>query len=73
MISLIGPHQANAIERRLIDHPAIGHEKIQAHRIICGDSTTLQGQERDIVEPDRRDDAMRGEKRSLGRLAPLLS
>lgn len=49
VISLIGPHQARAIERRLIDHPDVGHEKIQAHRIICGDSTTLQGQERDIV------------------------
>ncbi len=49
VISLIGSHQAEAIERALMEHPEIGPEQIQRHRIICGDSSTLQGQERDIV------------------------
>jgi very-short-patch-repair endonuclease len=49
VISLIGRHQADAIERALMESPDVGLEKMQAHSIICGDSTALQGQERDIV------------------------
>jgi very-short-patch-repair endonuclease len=49
VISLIGRHQADAIERALMESPDIGPEQMQGHRLICGDSTTLQGQERDIV------------------------
>jgi very-short-patch-repair endonuclease len=49
VISLIGRHQADAIERALMESPGIGPEKLQAHGIICGDSSTLQGQERDII------------------------
>jgi very-short-patch-repair endonuclease len=49
VISLIGRHQAEVIERALMESPDVGLEKMQAHRIICGDSSSLQGQERDIV------------------------
>lgn len=49
VISLVGSVQAEQIERALIAHPMIGHEAIERHRIICGDSRTMQGQERDIV------------------------
>jgi REase_MTES_1575/AAA domain len=49
MPRLIGRHQADAIERALMESPHVGVEKLQAHSITCGDSTTLQGQERDIV------------------------
>lgn len=49
VISLVGSVQAEQIERALIAHPLIGHEAIERHRIICGDSRTMQGQERDIV------------------------
>lgn len=49
VISLLGVKQAETIERMLMAHPDIGVEKMRAHRIICGDSATLQGQERDIV------------------------
>ena len=49
VISLVGSVQAEQVERALIAHPMIGHEAIERHRIICGDSRTMQGQERDIV------------------------
>ncbi|MGP9820041.1 AAA domain-containing protein [Salinarimonas sp. NSM] len=49
VISLVGSVQAEQVERALISHPMIGHEAIERHRIICGDSRTMQGQERDIV------------------------
>jgi hypothetical protein len=32
-----------------MESPGIGPEEMQAHSIICGDSSTLQGQERDII------------------------
>ena len=49
VISLVGSTQADNIERALLSDPRIGHEAIERHRIVCGDSRTMQGQERDIV------------------------
>ncbi|WP_375596625.1 AAA domain-containing protein [Algihabitans albus] len=49
VISLVGADQAQHIHRRLIEHPLVGHEGIDRHQIVCGDSRTLQGQERDII------------------------
>ena len=47
VISLIGAEQALYIQKRLMDR--IGEAAIVRHRIICGDSATFQGDERDIV------------------------
>jgi len=49
VISLIGGEQADHIERLLMDDPRIGTEVIDRHKIVCGDSRTMQGQERSIV------------------------
>jgi len=49
VISLIGGEQAELIERRLMEDPRIGTRLIDRHRILCGDSRTMQGQESDIV------------------------
>ena len=47
VISLIGPHQAEYIRAKLSE--TIGEELMQRHAILCGDSATFQGTERDIV------------------------
>ncbi|MGO8975289.1 MAG: AAA domain-containing protein, partial [Steroidobacteraceae bacterium] len=47
VISLVGAEQAEHIRARLSD--SIGEEIIQRHAILCGDSATFQGSERDIV------------------------
>jgi len=47
VISLIGAEQAEYIRSRLSEK--IGEEIMQRHSILCGDSATFQGSERDIV------------------------
>jgi very-short-patch-repair endonuclease len=47
VISLIGAEQALYIQKLLMDR--IGEAAMIRHRIVCGDSATLQGDERDIV------------------------
>jgi very-short-patch-repair endonuclease len=47
VISLVGADQAEHIRSRLSE--AIGEEIMQRHSILCGDSATFQGTERDIV------------------------
>jgi transcription elongation GreA/GreB family factor/very-short-patch-repair endonuclease len=47
VISLIGSEQAEFIRAKLSE--AIGEELMQRHAILCGDSATFQGTERDIV------------------------
>ncbi|HUS95781.1 MAG TPA: AAA domain-containing protein [Hyphomicrobiaceae bacterium] len=47
VISLIGSEQANFIRAKLSDE--LGEELMQRHSILCGDSATFQGTERDIV------------------------
>jgi len=47
VISLIGSDQAEYIRARLSE--AIGEELMQRHAILCGDSATFQGTERDVV------------------------
>ncbi|WP_244549230.1 AAA domain-containing protein [Bradyrhizobium canariense] len=47
VISLIGGHQAALIQKMLLDR--IGEVAFIHHGIVCGDSATLQGNERDIV------------------------
>jgi superfamily I DNA and/or RNA helicase len=47
VISVIGSKQAALINRMLLD--AVGEEVVLRHRIVCGDSATFQGNERDIV------------------------
>src|SRR5262249_13816052 len=47
VISLIGKEQADYIRQRLSE--TIGEEIMQRHAILCGDSATFQGSERDIV------------------------
>jgi transcription elongation GreA/GreB family factor/very-short-patch-repair endonuclease len=47
VISLIGSEQADFIRGKLSE--AIGEELMQRHSILCGDSATFQGTERDIV------------------------
>jgi very-short-patch-repair endonuclease/transcription elongation GreA/GreB family factor len=47
VISLIGNEQADHIRQRLSD--TIGEEIMQRHAILCGDSATFQGTERDII------------------------
>ena len=49
VISLIGGEQAELIERRLMEDARVGTSMIDRHRILCGDSRTMQGQERNIV------------------------
>src|SRR5262249_33971017 len=47
VISLIGAQQAEYIRAKLSE--TIGEELMQRHAILCGDSATFQGTERDIV------------------------
>jgi very-short-patch-repair endonuclease len=47
VISLIGGHQAAMIQKMLLER--IGEASFMHHGIVCGDSATLQGNERDIV------------------------
>ena len=47
VISLVGAEQAEHIRARLSE--TIGEEIMQRHAILCGDSATFQGSERDIV------------------------
>jgi very-short-patch-repair endonuclease len=47
VISLIGSQQAEHIRAKLSD--TVGEEFMQRHAILCGDSATFQGTERDIV------------------------
>jgi len=47
VVSLIGSKQAKAIQDQLLVE--LGEDKYQAHDIACGDATTFQGKERDIV------------------------
>jgi very-short-patch-repair endonuclease len=47
VISLIGAQQAEYIRAKLSE--MIGEELMQRHAILCGDSATFQGTERDIV------------------------
>jgi very-short-patch-repair endonuclease len=47
VISLVGAEQAEHIRSRLSEE--IGEEIMQRHSILCGDSATFQGSERDIV------------------------
>ena len=49
VISLIGGEQAQLIERKLMEDPRVGTETMRRLRIVCGDSRTMQGQERSIV------------------------
>ncbi|MDZ7852319.1 MAG: AAA domain-containing protein [Halomonas sp.] len=49
VISLLGNHQADLIERKLIEDYRIGPEKIAEREIIVGDARTMQGQERSVV------------------------
>jgi very-short-patch-repair endonuclease len=47
VISLIGADQAHYIQKMLMER--VGEAAMVRHRIICGDSASLQGDERDIV------------------------
>ncbi len=47
VISLIGADQARFIQKLLMER--IGEAAMIRHRIVCGDSATMQGDERDIV------------------------
>jgi very-short-patch-repair endonuclease len=47
VISLIGAEQSDFIRAKLSE--IIGEELMQRHSILCGDSATFQGTERDIV------------------------
>jgi very-short-patch-repair endonuclease/transcription elongation GreA/GreB family factor len=47
VISLIGAQQAEYIRAKLSE--SIGEELMQSHGILCGDSASFQGTERDVV------------------------
>ena len=47
VISLIGDKQAKHINDRL--NVALGFDAMEKHRIMCGNASTFQGQERDII------------------------
>lgn len=47
VISLIGADQAVYIQKLLMER--IGEAAMVRHRVVCGDSATMQGDERDIV------------------------
>lgn len=49
VISLLGNHQADLIERMLIEDSRVGPEKIAERDIIVGDARIMQGQERSVV------------------------
>lgn len=47
VISLVGADQAHYIQKLLMER--IGEAAMVKHRVVCGDSATLQGDERDVV------------------------
>lgn len=47
VISMIGDKQAKFVQERLVE--AVGTEAIARHRIMCGNASTFQGQERDVI------------------------
>jgi transcription elongation GreA/GreB family factor/very-short-patch-repair endonuclease len=47
VISMIGRKQAERIQKLLLD--SIGQETYMRHEIVCGDSATFQGREKDII------------------------
>jgi very-short-patch-repair endonuclease len=47
VISMIGDKQAKLVQDRLVAE--VGTEAIARHRIMCGNASTFQGQERDVV------------------------
>jgi very-short-patch-repair endonuclease/transcription elongation GreA/GreB family factor len=47
IISMIGDKQAKLVQDRLIAE--VGTEVITKHRIMCGNASTFQGQERDVI------------------------
>jgi very-short-patch-repair endonuclease len=47
VIALIGTAQAAAINTKLVDE--IGTDQMEKHRIMCGNASTFQGQERHII------------------------
>lgn len=47
VISLVGKEQSEYIRLRLSE--VIGEEAMQRHSLLCGDSATFQGSERDVV------------------------
>ena len=47
VISMVGRKQAERIQKQLLD--AIGQEAYMRHEIVCGDSATFQGREKDII------------------------
>jgi very-short-patch-repair endonuclease len=47
VISLIGSEQAAFVQKKLMER--VGEAVMVRHRIICGDSATFQGDERDII------------------------
>jgi very-short-patch-repair endonuclease/transcription elongation GreA/GreB family factor len=47
IISMIGDKQAKLIQDRLIEK--VGTESMTLHRIMCGNASTFQGQERDVI------------------------
>ncbi|MGP1395713.1 MAG: DUF3320 domain-containing protein [Inquilinaceae bacterium] len=49
VISLIGHKQAEHIERMLIEDHRVGTDAMERFRVVCGDSRTMQGQERSVV------------------------
>ena len=48
VISLIGADSGSALFQKLLVE-RIGEAAMMRHRVVCGDSATLQGDERDIV------------------------
>jgi hypothetical protein len=54
VISLIGSAQVKIIYDRLVSD--LGAEVIEKHRIMCGNSASFQGQERDIVHGEGQGD-----------------
>ena len=47
VISLIGSEQAAFIQKKLMER--VGEAVMVRHRIVCGDSATFQGDERDVI------------------------
>jgi very-short-patch-repair endonuclease len=47
IISLIGSHQALVLQQKILE--TFGEAFVERHDIICGDSMTFQGNERDII------------------------
>lgn len=47
VISMVGRKQAERIQKLLLD--SIGQEAYMRHEIVCGDSATFQGREKDII------------------------